>query len=882
MNSFFSTDLAVVPLLVGPLQVLLAMLPAILLGLGSALLALLKPRTFKLALRILWRLKVSVLLAVAVIGGMVFGARAVFRNSGTVTNAETATHDWPLFRGGPQRTGTVAGSPSPTTGGIHWTFANDAKTFHSSPAIVGNRLYVTSAEVGVFSTRGAIYCLDADTGGVVWKASPAGFRATFSSPAVAGKYLVTGEGLHQVKDGRITCLDVTRGGAVLWSYRTKSHVESTACIAHGRAFIGAGDDGYYCFQLEPDAHGNPVLLWHLPGDKYHDAENDPVEHNGRVYFGLGLNGQALICVDAASGRELWRVPTPFPVFSPPAVARGKIFIGMGNGDFVFSAEELLARQIETRRGAGATEAQIAELTKEWKTHGEVWCIDLATQQVEWRFQTDRTVLGAIVVSDDRLFFGTRGGTVYSVGFDGRQLATWNAHAPLLASLAVTTSHVYAAAENGRLFALERTTLQPAWECALGSAGTFLSSPVVARGHAYVGTPEDGLLCLGQPANATAPPLSLWPGHLGGTGVGGNPEHTPLPERGAVLSTWPANPGDPIPTITAPAAAVQSRIFVPLAGPTQRGVVCLRTDDATPQWFCETPLGVSASPAASTKHVVFVEGAKGSAGRRLHFVDAASGAKLWSVEVAPDAFGLCCLTEISVLVEDEPGRLTSLDLSGKVRWHSAKHSPLAGPPALRDGLIVATTSDPATLFVLDDSEGRELWSEAKNEAPLTGPILHRNKIFYATADGINSRSVHENPGGGSLWGLPADWPRGAVKGVLTVCGDLIVAASTNNHSVIVLGLDPPIDATNFSEPLSEPVRLRPASATPDLPVLPARDALLYATSDGLRRYDLTTKTSGLWLETAEFGTITSPLIMAGSSVWFATEKRGLIRAGAISK
>ena len=203
------------PILVGPLQVLLAMLPAILLGLGSALVALFKPRTFKLALRILWRLKLSVLLALAVIAGTAFGARAVFRNTGTVTNAETATHDWPTFRGGPQRTGAVAGSPSPTTSGINWTFASDAKTFHSSPAVVGNRLYATSAEVGVFSTRGAIYCLDADTGGVVWKAAPDGFRATFSSPAVSGKYLVTGEGLHQVKDGRITCLDVTRGGAVV-------------------------------------------------------------------------------------------------------------------------------------------------------------------------------------------------------------------------------------------------------------------------------------------------------------------------------------------------------------------------------------------------------------------------------------------------------------------------------------------------------------------------------------------------------------------------------------------------------------------------------------------------------------------------------------------
>jgi outer membrane protein assembly factor BamB len=855
VNAFFPTDLAVVPILVGPLQVLLAMLPAILLGLGSALLALFKPRTFKLALRILWRLKLSVLLALAVIAGTVFGARAVFRNTGTVTNAETATHDWPTFRGGPQRTGAVAGSPSPTTGGINWSFANDAKSFHSSPAVVGNRLYVTSAEVGVFSTRGAIYCLDADTGGVVWKAAPDGFRATFSSPAVAGKYLVTGEGLHQVKDGRITCLDVTRGGAVLWSYRTKSHVESTACIAHGRAVIGAGDDGYYCFQLEPDAHGNPVLLWHLPGDKYPDAENDAVEHEGRIYLGLGLGGQALVCVDAATGRELWRVATPFPVFCPPAIARGKIFVGMGNGDFVFSAEELLARQIETRRGSGASEAQIAELTKAWKTHGEVWCIDLATQKVEWRFQTDRAVLGAISASDDRIFFGTRGGTVYSVGFDGRQNATWSAHAPLLASLAVTASHVYATAENGRLFALDRTTLQPAWESALGSAGTHLSSPAVARGHVYVGTPEDGLLCLGQPASTAAPPI--WAGHLGGAGAGGNPEHTPLPERGAVLSTWPAKPGDAIPTITAPAAAVQNRIFVPLAGPTQRGVICLRTDDATQQWFCETPLGVSASPAASAKHVVFVEGAKGSAGRRLHFVDANSGAKLWSAKVSADAFGLCAITADAVLAEDQPGRLTSFDLTGKVPWRASHQSELAGPPALADALIIATTTAPDTLLALDAGSGRELWRIAVSEPPLTGPIVHRKMVFFGTPTGI---AAHRILDGKRLWHAPV----GEVKRDLVSCGDIVATVTAAGDFVT-------LDTTTGA------VRAKQSSAIPNLPPIPAHDALLYATPTGLKRFDVTANTSELWLATSDFGTITSPLIMAGSSVWFATEKRGLIRA-----
>ena len=846
---------AVIPIFVGPLQVLLAMLPAILLGLGSALLALFKPGTFKLALRILWRMKLSVLLAAGIIVGSVMGARAVWRRSTNgIGAAEASASEWAVFRGGARRTGAVAGSPSPVEGGINWAFASEAKTFHSSPAIVGNRLYVTSAEVGVFSNRGAIYCLDADTGGVVWKTVPDGFRATFSSPAVSGKYLVTGEGLHQTQDGRISCLDVTRGGALLWSYRTKSHVESSPAIANGRAYIGAGDDGYYCFELEPDSRGNPVMVWHLAGDKYPDAENNPVEHEGRVYLGLGLGGQAVVCVDAASGRELWRVPTPFPVFGSPAIARGKVFVGMGNGDFIFSAEELIAKKMEELRAAGTSETVMDGMAKEWKTHGEVWCIDLATHQVEWRFETDRTVLGAVVAGEDRLFFGSRGGTVYSVDFNGKQIATWNARTPVLASLAVTPSHVYATSQSGRLFALDQASLQPVWETTLGVAGSFLSSPAIARGHVYVGSPDDGLLCVGQPAGSAAAPL--WAGHLGGAGIGGNLDRAPLPDRGAMIWRWPDD------SITAPAAAINGRLFIPVVGGARRGLLCLGADEPVQHWFCDTPLGVSSSPAASAKHVVFVDGAKGDVGRRLHFVDANTGAKLWSADVAPDASGLLCLSADAILVEDQSHGLTSFDLSGKVRWRASHSSQLAGPPAVAGSLIIATASAPDALFAFDECEGKALWNVLVKERPLTGPVTHRNAILFGTTAGIAAHSMID---GRPLWHAPV----GEVKTALVLTGGFVCAVNGAGEFVLV-------------DAVSGEVRVREAGAVQNIPPLPARGALLYATAAGLARYDLANLASELWMAGGEFGAITSPLIVAGSSVYFATEKLGFIRAGQLEK
>ena len=137
-----------------------------------------------------------------------------------------------MFRGDAGRRGNGGGDEPPADGGLVWSYAADVKTFFASPAVVGNRVYVSSADKGPLRDRGAIYCLDADSGGLVWKAAPSGYVATFSSPVVAGRFLVCGEGLHYTLNARVFCMDVLRQ-EVLWTYTTHGHVESTPCIDNG-------------------------------------------------------------------------------------------------------------------------------------------------------------------------------------------------------------------------------------------------------------------------------------------------------------------------------------------------------------------------------------------------------------------------------------------------------------------------------------------------------------------------------------------------------------------------------------------------------------------------------------------------------------------------
>src|SRR5262245_5447530 len=82
----------------------------------------------------------------------------------------------------------------------------------ASPCLAGGRLYVTAVSDSVFAPRGALYCLDADTGRVRWKFDDDGeMLHGYSSPCVAGGRVYVGEGMHSNLVCRLYCLDADTG-----------------------------------------------------------------------------------------------------------------------------------------------------------------------------------------------------------------------------------------------------------------------------------------------------------------------------------------------------------------------------------------------------------------------------------------------------------------------------------------------------------------------------------------------------------------------------------------------------------------------------------------------------------------------------------------------
>jgi outer membrane protein assembly factor BamB len=845
-------NLAVIPVLVGPLQVLLALLPALLSGLVALLFALFRPGAVKMALVVLWRQKVviAVIVCVIALGGYLLSLRGTTGARGGGTKAGQGWFEWPMLRGDAMRRGTVPGSLDAVRSGVNWSFSMEAKTFYSSPALAEGRVYATSAEKGVFKDEGSIYCLDAATGGVIWRSAPKGYRASISSPAISGRYLVCGEGLHDTEDGRVVCLDIERDGAILWEYRTRSHVESSPCISEGRVYIGAGDDGYYCLSLEPDAQGKAQVLWHTDPAKFPDAETSPLVYDRKVYIGLGVDGQAICCLDAETGRELWRVSTPCPVFAAPTLAKGKLFVGMGIGNFVESEEEVRIAQSKKAKG------QTADLPLE----GQMWCLNAATGAVEWRFTTSRTVLQSVAATEDCIYLFSRDGFMYKVGYDGREIAKWRAPggANILTAPALGASHLYAATAQGRLYCLSADKLQPVWDAPLGKEGLFASSPALMNGRIFVGTGMDGLVCIGS---STAKKTDeTWEGFMGGPGRSGAAESQVIPATGTMRWTYPSAGDDRI-TVVAPIAVAGDRICVGVADGRRKGIACLNTmsdgrDAPSELWFHETPGPVALSPAASAERLLFVQGAPGESSRSLRCVKSTDGTLLWETPIARTASADLLLTGDLAIIQDDVATLTCFGLSGTRVWRTVTGA-LSGPPAVRGDILVVASSSPPSVMALDRLTGLTLWQKSMASTLQTGPVTYRASIYVGTSEGVTKCNLLD---GSTSWVCRT----GPVAKALTMRDDLLACVTTAGEAMLV-GTDGSIVA-------------RLSGALPEVPPIFCGNLLLYAGRSDIVAYDIAAKQTHRWLRSVRHGAITSPMVAANHCLYFGTAGSGLLCAG----
>jgi outer membrane protein assembly factor BamB len=333
----------------------------------------------------------------------------------------------------------------------------------SSPVVDGERVYIGVVLPSAFKGSGAVYCLDRKTGKEIWMFNDGGdMKDVFSSPCVADGHVYIGEGFHQHSDCKLYCLDATTGKK-LWDFATTSHTESTPCVAGGKVYFGAGDDGLYCLDALTGKE-----KWHRT-ELHVDA--NPLVIDNRLYGGSGVGDSyretVLFCLNADTGDFHWRMPVDLPVWGMTAVQGEYLYAGIGNGNFLVSADQM---------------------EKPEKPAGAVLCLERATGRRVWPYEVRDGVHVRTCVDDQHVWFASRDRHCYCLDrHDGRLRWRTDLGSPVVASPALAGQgdgkSVYVAGSDGRVRKLDARTGQIGWTFDVpkdaGTPATVFSSPRVA-------------------------------------------------------------------------------------------------------------------------------------------------------------------------------------------------------------------------------------------------------------------------------------------------------------------------------------------------------------------------------------------------------------------
>jgi outer membrane protein assembly factor BamB len=363
-----------------------------------------------------------------------------------------------------QTSGDTAETEGARAVGVVWKFEpKERGTITSSPLVAGEHVYVAAAHGSAFASYGRLYCLERATGKEVWGFNDDGqMKQVFSTPFLADGRLYVGEGYHQDKICKLYCLDAATGQKV-WEFSTSSHTESSPIVVGDKVYCGAGDDGLVCLNA---ADGKEV--WSYKGVH---VDCTPAVKLGKVFAGSGVGDiyrdTCLFCVDAATGKEEWRVPTDLPVWGSPVTSGKHVLYGLGNGNFVES----------DARPAGA-----------------LVCVEAQGGRRVWECKVPDGVLNRPAVDRHRVYFGCRDGHCYCVDRqDGRVRWKQNAGSPVVAAVvlarpatASALSSVYAVGSEGRVLCLDPDDGRIDWtfdvRAESGKAPQLFSTPAVAFTH----------------------------------------------------------------------------------------------------------------------------------------------------------------------------------------------------------------------------------------------------------------------------------------------------------------------------------------------------------------------------------------------------------------
>ncbi len=241
-----------------------------------------------------------------------------------------------------------------------------------SPLVDENRLIVSFVSIGWGDQgppRHRTYAFDKKSGELLWVAAPGELPQDFNTQTTPVAAVIGGQRLliEGEADGWVHAIQA-RTGERVWRYHlSKGALNNTVTVHGDEIFASHGEENF-----DSGAQGRVVAIdGRGSGDvtKTHETwRNDdvvasfstPLYHDGLLY--LVDNSSSLACLDAASGKILWRKKIGRIGKASPVWGDGKLYVPEATGTFTIlkpsrSGAEVLDRE-EIRLADGSRPAEI--------------------------------------------------------------------------------------------------------------------------------------------------------------------------------------------------------------------------------------------------------------------------------------------------------------------------------------------------------------------------------------------------------------------------------------------------------------------------------------------------------------------------------------------
>jgi outer membrane protein assembly factor BamB len=227
-----------------------------------------------------------------------------------------------------------------------------------------------------------------------------------------------------------------------------------------------------------------------------EVYSSPAAADGRVYVGCGGETGVVYCLDALSGTQIWNYTTNGGVVSCPALAGGNVYVGWWNS--IYCLDALNGTRIWSYP-IGGTSVHSSAAVVDGEVYvgsedGWVYCLDAVNGTQLWSYTTGGPVRSSPALANGEVYVGSGDNRVYCLdALSGTRIWSYTAYAPVYSSPAVADGRVYVGSEDYNIYCLDAVNGTQLWSYTTG--GPVRSSPALANGRVYVGSDDGVVYCL---------------------------------------------------------------------------------------------------------------------------------------------------------------------------------------------------------------------------------------------------------------------------------------------------------------------------------------------------------------------------------------------------